>query len=294
MKFLQEAKEKAFGPKQTIIERLVKDLSGYEPARSHETVHASDITKTNFCPRQTALLDITKGKKKDEWISAPLRVTFDVGNVTSDLFREQWASKWCYGDWVCMRCKEQRSFCLKPEATPCNAGFSQNLRHFWRYKEMSYVSQQYDVSGSLDAVCDLGAPLLFVTELKIMTPVDFEKLAAPLPEHRIRTSLYLKLIADSNSAYKSRLNLERGKVLYISRAYGKMHEKYKEILPFKEFDVVRDDAALKPYLDKAVSVSRWRKQKKIPAGICNTSADKPAKSCSMCAQCFSGKFGVDQ
>lgn len=289
MKFLKDAHEQAFAPKMSIINRLIDGLGGYEPARSHEVVHASDITKESFCPRQTALLDLTKGKKKDEWIEPAMRVTFDTGNVMADLFREKWGSGWVYGDWECVRCGAQRTFCVKP-VCPCPA--AKGLMCSWRYREMNFVSKTYDVSGSLDSVCDLGSPQLFVTELKIIAPTEFEKIVAPLPEHRIRTSLYLKLVEDSNSAYKIRLNLQKAKVLYISRAYGKKHDKYGQILPFKEFDVARDDKALGPALEKAKKVKEWRTLKKMPAGVCATSADKLAKQCSMCSFCFSGKYPV--
>ncbi|ATS92304.1 hypothetical protein DLP05_064 [Stenotrophomonas phage vB_SmaS_DLP_5] len=291
MKFLQQAQKEAFDPKQTIIKRLMKNLEGYRPARSHEIVHASDITKESFCPRQTALLDLTGLKKKDEYIDTPLQVTFDVGNALSDLFREDWGKGWVYGNWICVRCGQQRTFCLHPGQMECKSGGKFKTCK-WRYEEMNFVCQKYDVSGSLDAVCDLGAPKLFVTELKIITPVDFEKLVAPLPEHRIRTNLYMNLIENSDSMYKHKLNLQQAKVLYISRAWGKMHKDYNTILPFKEFDVARDDSVLAPYLGKAAAIKKWRTVKKMPHGVCQTTAEPTAKKCSVCKECFSGKYPV--
>ena len=289
MKFLQQVQTEALKEKQTIIQRLMKDVAGYEKARSHKTVHASDITRDAFCPRQTALLDLSGLTKKDEYINTAQRVTYDVGNVMSDLFREKWAAKWTYGNWRCARCGECRTFCLKPSGVMCKVA-NHKQECSWKYEEMAFVSQSYDVSGSLDAVVDLGAPKLFITELKIMAPTEFEKLIAPLPEHRIRTTLYMKLVEDSNSVYKPRLNLSTGKVLYVSRAWGKMHKQYNEILPFKEYNVERDDDALIPALAKAQQVRDWRKNKKMPVGICDSSAVPYAKKCSVCSLCFSGKY----
>ena len=108
--FLKDAAQDAFGPKKSIIDILCKELGGYQPARSHETVHASDITKCDFCPRQTALLTVLKAKKKDEYISTALQVTFDAGNAMSDLFREKWAGQHVYGNWSCKRCNSTVTF----------------------------------------------------------------------------------------------------------------------------------------------------------------------------------------
>lgn len=290
MKFLKDAQEKAFSPKDAIVKRLIKSIGRYDAARPYDKIHASDITSNSFCPRMVALLDITKLKKKDQYLSPALAATFDMGNSVADLFCEKWASGWNYGNWQCLRCGEQRTFCLKPQNVMCPKT-DHKLSCQWKYKEVAFVSPQYQVSGSLDAILDLGSPLLFVTELKILAQTDFEKIVAPLPEHRIRTALYLKLIDDSNSVYKIRMNLQQAKVLYVSRGYGKAHPEYgKEILPFKEFDVKRDDASLAPYLEKALTVKNWRENKVIPSGVCGSSADPRAKNCAVCPQCFSGKY----
>ena len=288
--FLKAAAQEALGPKKSIIDIMRKELGGYQPARSHETVHASDLTKDHFCPRQTALLTILKAKKKDEYINTALQVTFDAGNVMSDLFREKWAGQHVYGNWRCKCCNSTVTFKQKPINVPCKMGGKCD----WGYEEVNFVSQQYQVSGSLDAIMDLGAPKLFVTELKIIAVDAFEKLVAPLAEHRIRTNLYLNLVENSSSVFNGRINTKEARVFYVSRGFGKKHPDYNEILPFKEFKVERDDESLTPYLKKAEDIVVFKKTGALPHGVCKTSMDSPAKKCSVCKQCFSGKYPPTQ
>jgi hypothetical protein len=100
----------------------------------------------------------------------------------------------------------------------------------------------------------------------------------------------MKLIEDSDSPLKGRFNLQEAKVIYVSRAFGKKHLPSGEILPFKEFDVKRDDVALIPYLEKAREIKIFKESGLIPNGICGTAMDTHAKSCSVCGECFGGKY----
>jgi hypothetical protein len=283
IQWLQNSVAKAHAPQHSIIDVLVKNMGGYQKARSHKTVHASDITKPDFCPRKLALLDITGKDKKDEYISTALQATFDLGNAVSDLFREQWAGQAAHGFWQCPSCGWLSPFGTKPSHI-CNSKQGQ-----LKYIEPRFVSKEYGISGSLDVVMNLGAPKLFVTELKIIAPDAFDTLAAPLSEHRIRTGLYLKIIEDDDNFLKERINLQEAKVCYVSRGHGRKHPVHGEVLPFREFDIKRDDAGLQPILEKAKAIKLFRDAGTIPAGICNTMADKTAKNCQMCSTCFSGE-----
>lgn len=269
---------------KSVIDILKKNMGGWEKARDHTTVHASDITKEGFCPRQLALLDITKKTKKDQYINTALRATFDVGNMTSDLFRERWAGDAAHGFWACRTCGTKSKFGTKPTHN-CSSHPS-----VWTYVEPQFFSTKYQISGSIDVLLDLEEPKLVVTELKIMSPTEFEKLAAPLSEHRIRTNLYMELIEGSDSPLKERINLTEAKVVYVSRAFGKKNPETGEILPFREFTVKRDSAGLAPYFAKATEVRVFKEQGVLPVAICNTAMDTNAKNCSVCAECFSGKF----
>ena len=281
-------------PKVGVIDILRKNMGGYQKARSHKVVHASDVTKPNFCPRYLALLDLTGSNKKDEYISTALQATFDMGHATATLVVEKWMGQNAIGNWKCRKCGQQRTMCSKPQAT-CQLHGECN----WEFIEPNFVSTEYGISGSLDVLADVGSKWL-VVELKIMKAEDWEALVTPLPEHRIRTNLYLKLIADSDSMWKNNINLHEARVLYVSRGYGKKNLGTQEILPFKEYTVQRDDAGLQPMLNQAKKIKIFRDYMAqddgcmdlapIPDGICKTALDKYAKNCNMCKECFSGKY----
>ena len=283
--WLQNNLNTKFAPKHSLIEVLRQNMGGYRKPRDHSVVHASDLTKPDFCPRRLALMDLTSTVKKDEYISTALQATFDLGDAVSDLVREKWVGEASHGFWKCRRCSNQSAFGIKPD-TPCKQGGRCN----YKYEEASFFSEDFGVSGSIDLLANLGAPKLFVTEIKTITPIDFEGLAAPLAEHRIRTNLYMRLIEDDKGIFKQRINLNQAKVLYVSRAYGKKHEIYNEILPFKEFTVDRNDASLEPLIEKAREVKLFKEKGTLPKGICVTTLDKVAKLCQHCDACFSGHY----
>ena len=290
MKYLVELVQEANKPATSIIDLMMKNVGGFYPSRGYTTIHASDITKDDFCPRKVALIDTSKLENKEEYIGTALKATFDVGNMTAHLFKNQWAGQHIWGNWTCVRCRKAVSHCKKPTKTQCASGGHCS----WEYEEIPFVCTETAVSGSLDALMDLGASKLFITELKIIRYEDFAKLVAPLAEHRIRTNLYMRIVEKSASAYHNRINLQEARVLYISRGFGKKSDSHNEILPFKEFVVKRDDEALIPYLDKAQRVNLFRKTGKMPYGICTTMLSPFAKGCPVSKLCFSGKFPVTQ
>lgn len=285
MSWLKVAMLQSNTPKESIIAVLKKNLGGYETGRSREQLHASDITSSEFCPRQWAFLDLKAVKAEEKWIPTALRVTFDMGLAAETLFVEEWAGSHAVGNWKCRKCGDQRTMVPKP------IGFCKDgTKHWWEYVQIIVEAPEYGLTGSIDCLFDVDTPKLMVTEIKTMNPVEFEKIIVPLPEHRLRTNLYLKLIAESNHPYKDKFNLLEARVVYISRGYGKMNTTWDEILPFKEHIVMRDDAALVPFLQRAKALKMFRDEKGMPSGICSTALDKIAKKCNCCTYCFSGKF----
>ena len=284
--FLKKAVADSHEAKLTIIQAMQQSVGGHEPARGFKKIHASAITQPDFCPRQVALLDITGAKLKEKYIPTALKTTFDMGNAVSDLVREHWLGKCVIGNWKCVRCNAQRTWNRKP-ASDCKHGGA----CLWKYQEVEFVSPISGVSGSIDLLVDLGGQKVFVVEVKILAANDFEKILTPLPEHSLRTSLYMRLVLESESAYASQVNTDKAKVLYVSRGYGKKNQTAGgEILPFKEFMVKRSDNELGPYLEKAQAVKVWRDKKILPKGICQTSFTNTAKACVVCKQCFSGQY----
>jgi hypothetical protein len=292
--WLKKAMAQQAKPKESVIGVLKKNLGGPREKRSRHQLHASDITQLDFCPRQWALHDLQGVKAQSEYLSLALEATFDLGCSTADLLIHKWAGDYVVGNWICRRCEQQRTMTTIPKGI-CPDAKGKNREHLWRYQEVTFEAPEYGLVGSIDALFILG-PLLRVTELKILAADEFDKILAPLPEHRIRTSLYLRLIAESTSIYKSRFNLHEASVLYVSRGYGRKNADHKtpygadEIMPFREFEIQRDDVVTKEPLQKAKALKVFRDDHKMPTGICATAMDKWAKNCDVCQLCFSGQY----
>lgn len=285
IKFIQQIfdEQAKASTEKTIISTLIKNMGKYYPERSHKTVHASDVTKPEFCARRIRLMDIGNVKVEDSYISTALRATFDIGSMVGDRLVEHWMGDRAHGFWVCPVCEKQSQFGPKPEAFCCSKTAG------WKHKEVNFFGESSAISGSLDLIADLGGPKLKVVELKTIKPDDFDKLAAPLAEHRLRTRLYLKLIEDSTNPIRFKLDTDSAKILYVSKGFGKLHPDYGQYLPFKEFEVQRDDESIASYLQNGVDVKEHREANSIPVKkICDSIACKEAKGCQVKAACWSG------
>lgn len=276
-------------PKQSVIGVLKAHLGGSSAGRSMDTLHASDVTKNDFCPRKWALFDMLGKKAANDYLTTALDVTFRMGSTTERLLVEEWAGDAVVGNWECRFCGDKRS--MVPHPTGCCAT---GRKHWWRYVQVVVEDSELKIEGGLDALFNVGAPQLLVTEIKTLTPPEFESMLVPQPEHRLRTNLYLRLVEHSLHAYKDLINTQEGRVLYVSRGHGKMHPEWKEILPFKEFIVKRNDADLAVPMQRAGHLKAFRTGGVMPPGICTTALDKIAKQCSVCQHCFSGKFPANQ
>lgn len=289
MKFLTSAAAKAFGPKDTLIGVLRKNLPRERPARSHKNVHASDLTKDFFCPREVALLDLTGKTRKPERNSVALQATFDVGNATGDLVRERWMGQTALGAWRCRAC----CMVTNPDhllPKPVQVSAAPGHEHDWQYQEVCFRSPTLGFQGSLDVLTDLGAAKVFITELKIMATDEFDALKEPKPEHLERTSLYMRLVEESTHPERFRINTEWALVLYTTRGHGRKHPDHGEVLPWKEFWVPRDDALTTRAIDRAARVKLFREKAVLPKRDCANSYCSTAKGCAVVLACFSGQY----
>lgn len=275
---------------RSIVELLNKKLGGKRPARSHKTVHVSNLTDDHgFCPRQFALLDHLNLKLPDEYVNAAMQVAFDTGESLHDMMRNKWLRYDVIGCWRCLRCKEVRHF----SKLPPNSKGTDGHWHEWEYEEENFVDPETKVSGSIDFFIDLGNGKLTIVEVKTLDKDQFGVLAGPIASHRIRTQMYLALIDRSAAKnIKDQIDLTHGRIIYISKGYGKKNTELERaaIIPFKEFIVTRNDAAVAPYFAKGKVIQLFREGGPMPALICESHQDKKAKHCVACKACFSGKY----
>lgn len=286
MSWLKAAHLKATKPTQSVIGVLKLHLGGPRPGRSMKVLHASDVTKTDFCPRRWAFFDVLDKDPPMDQVSTALAVTFDMGLAAERMLVEEWAGESVVGNWLCRYCGDQRSMVSHPSGH-CKDG----RKHWWQYRQLVVnETDLHGIQGGIDALFNIGAPQLVVTEIKILNTKEFEDILVPMPEHRLRTSLYLRILDESQHPFRDKINLTEARVVYISRGYGKLHPQWNEILPFKEFIVKRNDADLAEALKRAEELKTFRQTGLMPHGICMTAFDKIAKGCSVCQVCFSGQY----
>lgn len=295
LKILQSVK-----PGVSVKHLIHKALAGVEPPRSHANIHASDLFKSSeFCPRERAFQDLGVVKPKAEFVSTALRITFHHGKDMEGRFRKDWLPHLLVGFWRCGVCNKKHPTFGKAPKVKCDAcGWSR-----WEYEEVRVLDAESGVSGGVDAILDIGEAKLLPIELKSMDKDQHKKLAGPLAEHRIRTSLYLYLIEKCGGAWSKRINTKLARILYVSKSFGFKDESLKAagipdapFSPFKEFSVERSDDSFVIPLQRAKVLTQWRNKTYpaagagLPCGICHNGLTKRAQQCSAVGPCFSGSY----
>jgi hypothetical protein len=299
MQFLKKLSEHTSHSKSLKF-HLHKHLAGVREGRSHKNVHASDLMKSgrDFCPREYCLLDIAKDKKaKGEFLSTSLAMTFAIGIEIEDLVVDWFAEMdKAIGNWKCLTCGAYAIFCKRPER--CRTCKSKVFKH----EQLRFVSQVSGVSCGVDMVVNLGGLKHTLVEIKTIDKEEFKKLVAPLAEHKFRTSLYPRIVEESDHAFKDRIDTTEAFVFYVSKGgFGckdvdVLTWKTKGLLqdaefsPFKEFLIKRNDALTDPRVELASKVLTYRQGGPMPKGICPTQFCDRAHKCAVTAMCFSGKY----
>lgn len=289
--------------KPSVKMMLHKRLAKWEKARDHSHIHASDLMKElEFCPREWALLDLTKTKPKDQFIGTALAITFAHGKDLEYRVRNEWLRDVIVGYWRCGVCSylHQTSagnpvFGKAPKIKCPKCGWG----HQWKYEEVRFTDLDSGISGGIDAIVDVGAPKHLLVEIKTLDKDQHKELKAPLAEHRFRTSLYLDLAVNSLLPEADKVNTKHAHILYVSKSFGFKDAaiadsdlKDSAFSPFKEFTVPRDTSLSATPIAKATALTQFRNNKSLgtPCGVCVNSLTKRAQKCSSVAACFSGKF----
>jgi len=296
--FLAAAKEH-HGKRRGLKYLLHQHMAQYHTERSHLVVHASDIspvTKADwdgaeFCAREFALFDILGRKLKDYFLTTSMVMTFGLGRDVQDRVVEQFAAMGrAVGHWRCIACGAGYDFMRRPEGcTRCHGDRFDQV-------EVRFESAVSDVSCGIDLLVDTGDPKLRLTEIKSMTPDEFRGLKGPLAEHRWRTNLYMRIVAESGHTHAEHINTKEATVLYVSKSgYGAVDPSIKKMgladgrhSPFKEYAIKRDDGSTQAQVDRATSVKVFRAGGPVPDRICANALCKRAKQCMVSKPCFSG------
>ena len=284
-------------PPLNLKHEIHKRLAGWEEPRPHFPLRASDLmsTKYEFCPREQAFMDLGLAQKKGQFVGTSLRMTFDHGSYMERQIRDVYLKDIVVGEWECGVCLQKYVLFGKCPTVKCaHCGYKR-----WQYREPRFSHDDSGVSGGIDFLIQTAHPKVRVIECKTMAPDEFKTLVAPLAEHKVRTSLYLKLIASSTWEPAKRINTQEATILYVMKSFGIKDESMKAagikdqaMSPFKEFTVKRDDSLLDKKLSQATVLKRWRDDKSqgMPCGICPNGFSKRAQGCSAVSPCWSGKY----
>jgi hypothetical protein len=290
MKFLKTV-QKAL-PENSIRFLLHRELTKPGQGRSHRVLHASDMThdEKEFCPREFALKDILHATAETQRETAAMAMVYMHGHmIQAEICTILSKSGRGIGDWRCQNCYTMIQFALLPVL--CNACGCKSFD----YEEMRFESPATGASCGIDLLIKTAAQKLRILEIKSIKEDFFKKLVAPKAEHRVRTNLYMRLVEDSGR--HGLINVEEATVLYVSKGYGVKEDSVaawgfneEGWSPFKEYTVTRNDAETEEYWQRAKMLNTFRKEGKMPLGVCPTSFGQRAKDCSMVHQCFSGKY----
>ena len=228
---------------------LHEHLAGYQKARPHHNIHASALTKTGpdeFCPREYCLLDLLEKVPKDEFVPACSAVTWEMGRMFQDMIVNDLANAGkAVCSWRCVSCGHLHEFCKRPMACAscsCKA---------FRPVEPRGLSKETGASCGIDVLVDLGLPKLRIVEIKTMLKDDFKNLIAPIAEHKVRTSMYLQIVADTEAPWAQYVDTEAAHILYMCK--GGLHLRHQHqglgpqgssVLPLQG---VRGQAQRRPY-----------------------------------------------
>lgn len=261
-----------------------------EAGRSLDTLHSSDVTKPDFCPREYYLRSSNNIKPDGQYINTASTITFAYGNFMSSYLRNVWLRGYAIGDWVCINCGRKDYFCKNHNTEyigKCICGTNCNLA----YKELQITLEKSRVSSSLDLVIDIGGVLPIVVELKTIGKKEFDGLKAPLTEHLVRAILYLHNI--KSSSYKDRLNTDELILLYTCKGFGSKNLDVRDynpkdglFSPFREFRVNYNRNIIAPYLDIVRSIDQAFDTGNPPEKICETSGCTRAEACGVVNLCF--------
>ena len=272
---------------------LHHNLSDLDPPRDVDLLHASELTYPDkkFCPRERAFLLKYGDNRPDQFLGTALSITFQVGRWYEHMVRSEWLRKYAFGPWQCNICGNTTPYQMAPKkCTECGA------KGHMDYVEPRIWNPEYEVGCGIDFLFVNGGRIR-MTELKSMEKVMFKDIKAPIAEHRIRTQLYMFLIAGSDWMDQAwTIDLDFSYLLYMSKGHGATDYKRERkdiidssISPFKEFVIEPTKRkTLKPYLDDALAVKKFRHEGVMPPRtVCPTINCTRAEQCTYRKECFS-------
>ena len=272
---------------------LHRSMARIDTPRPYDRIHASDVTNEEWCHRRHALLWYNKMQGEGSFVGTATDLVWAQGrNLANYVIHKLKTVDIAIGDWRCANCGAMIRYSKHPgycRSCTCKS---------FLYEEVRVTSPISGVSCGLDLIVDLPARKKnLLVEIKTIDKVKFQGLKAPLAEHRVRTQIYLRSVAESVEKHAEFIETEEARILYISKGgYGEKSKKPKEwglkdqaYTPFKEFVVQRDDESVESYMKNPKELYEF--QTKVagwPQRPCATAYSNRAQGCEVKDLCFSG------
>ncbi len=214
-------------PQRPLAYYLHRGMARMDPHRPLSRIHASDVTKDDWCRRRHALAQLLDVKLPAELISTASELVFFQGNqLATKVIMTAAQQGLAIGDWECFACGLLHTACKKPKV--CDVEDCECKRFY--YREMRVKDLDCGISCGLDLVLEYPTREPWeLVEIKTYDKDKFKALRAPLAEHKDRTRLYLKAIDESHDPVLQRIDTSQARILYISKGgWGERSTKPKE------------------------------------------------------------------
>jgi hypothetical protein len=131
-------------------------------------------------------------------------------------------------------------------------------------------------------------------EIKTIKQEEFRTLVAPIASHKLRSNLYMRLVAESDHEWKDAIDTQESRIIYFCKQGWGVKDpevlkwgKDKGFSPFKEFSVERDDSQTDAACERATPLHLYRNGEKVQIPrICATALVPTAQSCEVSDLCF--------
>jgi hypothetical protein len=219
---------------------LRKGIMDMTKGRHGNSIHASSLSK-GFCPREYAIL-----VKGDLGYNHPmdmypgLALTFQIGHAIHEITGKA-------------------------------------LEKILRAKEVRLEVKKYKIK--IMGTCDLILKLddeYFIAEVKSISGEEFKNLTEPLLIHILQLIIYMWMAKEM----KTKMNVEKGYVIYVSKAHSQS--------PFKVFEVSYADNQdfIKDLERKLKEVKTFSAKGTMPKRVCKNKFGLMAKNCKCANLCF--------
>lgn len=253
-----------------------RNTKGFE-----DFIHVSELA--TMCPRRKVLQFLDGSDDTNQIPRSADRLLWKIGKAVEKHIRDQVIAamdfKHVWGKWVCPCGDSSYLGEFKPRHICSNCH-----KEHRTYDEVTVYDANAMIAGHPDLLILLDGKL-YVVEIKSMNVNEFERLAAPKPNHAFQAASYQRMLRASK--------VPMPVASTVITIYGNKDYSFRGGA-YKEFHVPVTGKTMQAALDAAwamaINVKNARRKKSaLPKRVreCKTVDSPVAKNCTMCVNCFS-------